>query len=148
MSNPDNQQRLEPARLSSAKTRYHGRDTLRTQPALKIDNKTARSVERCTRLIRTAEQELGAFMRTVERVFGAQARNRAAELWLEQLDALDLTLKDFKRDWRRVTISATSRFVREMEAVRQEGRTLTDKSGALGIRASQDGPTRGPISLS
>jgi hypothetical protein len=35
-------------------------------------------------------------MCSVEQVFGPETLERAAELWLEQLDVLDLSLKDFE----------------------------------------------------
>ena len=67
-------------------------------------------------VIRTAEQELGAFFAAVTELFGPEQARLSVEDWLEELQSLD-TLPGLKNcDWRQVTIAASIRLASRVNA--------------------------------
>ena len=63
-------------------------------------------------VLSAAERELGAFLTTVRRSFGADAVRRASVYWMDALEQFDAAgCPDF--DWRKVTIAAASRLASE-----------------------------------
>ena len=67
------------------------------------------SIERCMDLIFAAEAELGAFLIAVENRFGKDLSAKAADLWLEQLESIDLTPACHLVNFREGTVLALSR---------------------------------------
>ena len=63
-------------------------------------------------VLSAAERELGAFLTTVRRSFGAEAARRASGYWMDALEQFDPAgCPDF--DWRKITIAAASRLAGE-----------------------------------
>ena len=59
-------------------------------------------------LMATAERELGAFMRAVSELFGAEHARRAADYWLDEFERMD-TLPEMRSHFGSVTIAAVVR---------------------------------------
>ena len=56
-----------------------------------------------------AERELGAFICTVTKLFGAEQARLAAEDWLDEAEEIDSPPRSTSRDCRAVTIAASAR---------------------------------------
>jgi hypothetical protein len=69
--------------------------------------------ERCVQLANSflilAEKELSAFIRAVEKLFGAEQARQSALDWIEELELVDWPLRDAIPDWRRATVAASVR---------------------------------------
>ena len=66
--------------------------------------------------IEAAERELGAFLAAVRRRFGASVVVRAADAWIEALEAIPSSAGLPRPGWRAVTILAASRVANEVLA--------------------------------
>ena len=56
-----------------------------------------------------AEKELSAFIRAVDKLFGAEQARQSALDWIEELELVDWPLGDAIPDWRRATVAACVR---------------------------------------
>jgi hypothetical protein len=56
-----------------------------------------------------AEKELSAFIRAVDKLFGAEQARQSALDWIEELEFMDWPLRDAIPDWRRATVAASVR---------------------------------------
>ena len=61
-----------------------------------------------------AERELGAFIRAVTELFGAEAARLAAEDWVDELELMDTLPGPTRRDWGSVTIAASAQLARRL----------------------------------
>ena len=68
----------------------------------------------------SAERELGAFMRAVSEMFGAEHTPRAADDWLDEFERID-TLPQTRSDFGSVTIAAAARLATALTNDRQSG---------------------------
>ncbi len=66
-------------------------------------------------VIRSAEQELGAFFSAVLQMFGREQAEISAEDWLQELAAID-GLPSSARDWRLITVKASTRLATRVKA--------------------------------
>jgi hypothetical protein len=60
----------------------------------------------CADLIIMAEHELAAFLRAVTELYGAEQAESSAEVWLDELIAMNGLPGPASRDWRTVTVAA------------------------------------------
>ena len=68
----------------------------------------------CEDEIHAAERELAAFFEAVKRLFGPRQARLAAEDWLYQADLTDSSHGATSRDWRVVTIAASTRLANRL----------------------------------
>ena len=77
------------------------------------DMSTDAETERCDQLtsgfLILAEKELSAFIRAVDRLFGAARARQSALDWIEQLGHMDWPSGESIPDWRRATVGASAR---------------------------------------
>ncbi len=71
-------------------------------------------------LMASAERELGAFMRAVSEMFGAEHARRAADDWLDEFERMD-TLPETRRYFGSVTIAAAARLATSLNTDGQSG---------------------------
>ena len=63
----------------------------------------------CADLMAMAERELGAFISAVSELYGSEQAKLSAEDWLDELDAMDRLPGLNTREWRLITIAASTR---------------------------------------
>lgn len=63
-----------------------------------------------------AERELGAFIRAVTDLFGAEQARLAAEDWIDELELLDALPGSTRLDWAAVTVAAAARLARRLNS--------------------------------
>jgi hypothetical protein len=66
-----------------------------------------------------AEHELSAFFRAVETLFGPEQAKLSAEDWLDATEQLLGPNQPTSRDWRAVTIAASSRLAHRLDVTRE-----------------------------
>src|SRR5580698_3730486 len=71
-------------------------------------------------LMASAERELGAFMRAVSEMFGAEHARRAADDWLDEFERVD-TLPEIRSHFGSVTIAAAARLATSLKTDRRSG---------------------------
>src|ERR1700733_15223315 len=71
-------------------------------------------------LMASAERELGAFMRAVSGMFGAEHARRAADDWLDEFERMN-TLPGIRCHWGSVTIAAAARLAISLKTDRRSG---------------------------
>ena len=67
----------------------------------------------CAELLRMAQQELTAFSAAVKEMFGSEQAEISADDWLEELAEISV-LPATAREWRQITIKASTRLARRM----------------------------------
>ncbi len=67
---------------------------------------------------RIAERELAAFFGAVTELFGPQQAKVAAEDWLDEAEVIDSPPRSTTRDWRAVTIAASTRLASRLMIAR------------------------------
>jgi hypothetical protein len=72
-----------------------------------------RETDRCIQLadgfLVLAEKELSAFIRAVDKLFGAEQARQSALDWIEELERMDWPSGESIPDWRRATVGASAR---------------------------------------
>ena len=72
-----------------------------------------REMDRCIQLadgfLILAEKELSAFIRAVDKLFGAEQSRLSARHWIEELERMDWPSGESIPDWRRATVDASAR---------------------------------------
>jgi hypothetical protein len=63
-----------------------------------------------------AERELSAFIKAVTELFGPEQARSATEDWLKEADLIDAPPLSTSRNWRSVTIAASARLSRRIDA--------------------------------
>jgi hypothetical protein len=71
-----------------------------------------------------AERELSAFVGAVKELFGAEQAEAAAEDWLEEAELPDEPPRSTIRDWRSVTVAASARLARRIDAAEYRRKSL------------------------
>ena len=61
-----------------------------------------------------AERELGTFIGAVTELFGSEQAVLAAEDWVDELESMDALPGPTIRDWRSVTVAASTRLARRL----------------------------------
>jgi hypothetical protein len=59
--------------------------------------------------LKMAEKELSAFIRAVDKLFGAEQARQSALDWIEELGRMDWPSGESIPDWRRATVGASAR---------------------------------------
>jgi hypothetical protein len=65
-----------------------------------------------------AERELASFISGVTELFGPEQARVSAQDWLDEAELMDAPPRSTARDWRAVTIAASARLARRIDAVR------------------------------
>ena len=74
--------------------------------------------------LQIAERELSAFMKAVRDLFGPKQAWVAAEDWLEESELRDAAPRSTIKDWRSVTIAASTRLASRIDAAEHRRRSL------------------------
>jgi len=72
-------------------------------------------VELTSGLLPGAENELAAYARAVQELFGSEQARQSVADWMEGLQRLDWPSGDRVPDWRRVTIAAAKRLASRVQ---------------------------------
>jgi alkylhydroperoxidase/carboxymuconolactone decarboxylase family protein YurZ len=73
----------------------------------------------CAELLSLAERELSAFIAVVTDLFGPEQARISAEDWLDEYERMDGRLQSASREWRTITIAASTRLASRVEACTQ-----------------------------
>ena len=80
-----------------------------------------RETDRCIQLadgfLILAEKELSAFIRAVDKVFGAEQARQSALHWIEELEHMDGPSGESIPNWRRATVGASARLAARLAAL-------------------------------
>jgi hypothetical protein len=68
----------------------------------------------CADQIHLAERELAAFIGAVTQLFGPEQARLSAEDWLEESESVDSSRRSNSRDWRGVTVAASTRLANRL----------------------------------
>lgn len=96
-----------------------------------MNNTGSRQSGKCVELMTMAERELAAFLNAVTELYGTEEAEMAAEIWLEELQAMNNLPGPAIRDWRKVTVSALSRLASRLTAARVPAIPLSECSGPV-----------------
>jgi len=73
------------------------------------NSETDRYIRLANDFIVLAEKELSAFIRAVQKLFGAEQARQSALHWIEELERMDWPSGDSIPDWRQATVVASAR---------------------------------------
>ena len=82
---------------------------MREKRKMLIDAETDRCIQLASGFLIQAEKELSAFIRAVDKLFGAEQARQSALDWIEELGRMDWPTGESIPDWRRATVGATAR---------------------------------------
>jgi hypothetical protein len=85
----------------------------------------------CTDQVRKAERELSAFIGAVTRSYGPEQGLVAAEDWLDEAEMMDSPPRSACRDWRAVTVAASARLAKRLNAAPPRRTSVGTSLGAL-----------------
>jgi hypothetical protein len=91
----------------------------------------------CEDQIRMAERELSAFIRAVTELFGPEQARLSTEDWLDESELLDRPPRSTWRNWRAVTIAASTRLANRLAFAQH--RTSDRRVGASVRRFLREG---------
>jgi hypothetical protein len=74
-----------------------------------MDTETDRCIPLASGFLILAEKELSAFIRAVDKLFGAEQARQSALDWIEELGRMDWPSGESTPDWRRATVGASAR---------------------------------------
>jgi len=74
-----------------------------------ISRNTDRYIQLANDFLVLAEKELSAFVRAVQKLFGAEQARKAALYWIEELELMDWPSGESIPDWRHATVVASAR---------------------------------------
>ena len=74
-----------------------------------MDAETDRCIQLASGFLILAEKELSAFIRAVDKLFGAEQARQSALDWIEELGHIDWPSGESIPDWRRATVGASAR---------------------------------------
>jgi hypothetical protein len=73
------------------------------------NSETDRYIQLTNDFIVLAERQLSAFIRAVQKLFGAEQARKSALHWIEELELMDWPYGDSIPDWRQATVVASAR---------------------------------------
>ncbi len=73
------------------------------------NSETGRYIQLTNDFLVLAEKELSAFIRAVQKLFGAEQARQSALHWIEELERMDWPSGDSIPDWRQATVVASAR---------------------------------------
>jgi hypothetical protein len=73
------------------------------------DAETGRCIQLADGFLILAEKELSAFIRAVDKLFGAEQARQSALDWIEELERMDWPSGESIPDFRRATVGASAR---------------------------------------
>jgi hypothetical protein len=88
---------------------------------LSRNSETDRYIQLANDFIVLAEKELSAFIRAVQKLFGAEQARKSALHWIEELELMDWPSGDSIPDWRQATVVASARLALWGPAIPMEG---------------------------
>src|SRR6202042_3518671 len=74
-----------------------------------MDTETDCGIQLASGVLILAEKELSAFIRAVDKLFGAEQAGQSALDWIEELGRMDWPSGESIPDWRRATVGASAR---------------------------------------
>src|ERR1700722_18407248 len=74
-----------------------------------MDAETDRCIQLASGFLILAEKELSAFIRAVDKLFGAEQARQSALDWIEELGCMNWPSGESLPDWRRATLGASAR---------------------------------------
>src|SRR3984957_15179753 len=106
------------------------------------DSATDRYIQLVNAFFVLAETDLLAFIRAVQKLFGAEQARKSALLWIEELELMDWPSGDSIPDWRQGTVDASARLALWGPAIPiGAGKDLAPEEGDSCEHATQnDGP--------
>ena len=109
---------------------------------LSRNSETDRYIHLANDFIVLAEKELSAFIRAVQKLFGAEQARKSALHWIEELELMDWPSGDSIPDWRQATVVASARLALWGPAIPiGAGKDLAPEEGDSCEHATQnDGP--------
>ena len=108
------------------------------------NSETDRYIQLANDFIVLAEKELSAFIRAVQKLFGAEQARKSALHWIEELERMDWPSGDSIPDWRQATVVASARLALWGPAIPiAAGKDLAPEEGDSCEHATQnDGPRK------
>src|SRR5437868_5587347 len=85
------------------------------------NSETDRYIQLANDFIVLAEKELSAFIRAVQKLFGAEQARQSALHWIEELERMDWPSGDSIPDWRQTTVVASARLGSGKDLAPEEG---------------------------
>jgi len=73
------------------------------------NSETDRYVQLTNDFLAPAEKELSAFIKSVQKLFGAEQARQSALHWIEELELMDWPSGESIPDWRQATVAASAR---------------------------------------
>src|SRR5439155_27391162 len=73
------------------------------------NSETDRYIQLANDFLVLAEKELSAFIRAVQKLFGAEQARKSALHWIEELERMEWPSGDSIPDWRQATVVASAR---------------------------------------
>ncbi len=106
------------------------------------NSETDRYIQLANDFLVLAEKELSAFIRAVQKLFGAEQARQSALDWIEELERMDWPSGDSIPDWRQATVVASARLALWGPAIPiGAGKDLAREEGDSREHAAQnDGP--------
>jgi hypothetical protein len=89
--------------------RWPSRIVMLEKRKMLMDAETDRCIQLATGCLILAEKELSAFIRAVDKLFGAEQARQSARDWIEELGRMDWPSGESTPDWRRATVGASAR---------------------------------------
>ena len=103
------------------------------------NSETDRYIQLANDFLVLAEKELSAFIRAVQKLFGAEQARQSALHWIEELERMDWPSGDSIPDWRQATVVASARLA--LWGPIGAGKDLAPEEGDSCEHATQnDGP--------
>ena len=108
------------------------------------NSETDRYIQLANDFLVLAEKELSAFIRAVQKLFGAEQARQSALDWIEELERMDWPSGDSIPDWRQATVVASARLALWGPAIPiGAGKDLAPEEGDSCEHATQnDGPVK------
>src|ERR1700733_2932907 len=89
--------------------RWPSRIVMLEKREMLMDAETDRCIQLASGFLILAEKELSAFIRAVDKLFGAEQARKSALDWIEELGRMDWPSGESIPDWRRATVGASAR---------------------------------------
>jgi len=82
---------------------------MRDKRKIPRNSETGRYIQLANDFLVLAEKELSAFIRAVQKLFGAEQARQSALHWIDELERMDWPSGESIPDWRRATVVASAR---------------------------------------
>src|SRR3984957_10086158 len=113
-----------------------------------MDTETDCGIQLASGVLILAEKELSAFIRAVDKLFGAEQARQSALDWIEELAHIDWPSGESIPNWRRATVGASARLralSRPHRHVSEEIRHMSAIASTSIVAEAKDAPTSGRL---